>query len=99
MEQEENIYNQSAREVVELGNRLVNEQPEADLWEVADGLLAGALHYWLYARQPCDDPLCEECEPINTAEQRLAELLRMVEQSARESDYFHSPNDMNVGRA
>lgn len=99
MEHEENIYNRCAREVVELGNRLAQEQEESDLWELSDGLLAGALHYWLFARQPCGDPLCEECEPINTAERRLDELLRMVEASARESDYFHSPHDINVGRA
>lgn len=92
-------YDAAATEVVELGNRLANEDEEADLWDIADGLIAGAVQYWLYTRQPCGDPRCEDCFPINTAEQRLAELMRFIEQFARESEYFHSPNDINVGRA
>lgn len=92
-------YDRAATEAVELGNRVANEDPEADLWDVADGLLAGAVQYWLYSRQPCGDPRCEECFPINTAEQRLAELLRFTEHFAKDSEYFHSPNDANAGRA
>lgn len=99
MQNEENPLELAARRAVELGNELANQDPTADLWDVADGLLAGALHYWLYSRQPCDDPMCEDCAAIATAEQRLAELLKLTEELAGDSDYFHSPNDSNVGRA
>lgn len=90
---------EAASQVVELGNRLADQDPQADLWDISDGLLAGAIHYWLYTRQPCEDPMCEDCAPVSSAEQRLTELLRQVEQMALESDYFHSPHDMTVGRA
>ena len=63
------------------------------------GLLAGAVQYWLYSRQPCADPECEECVPISTAEGRIEELRRLMRQFAEESEYFHSPTDRNVGRA
>jgi len=99
MEQENNPFDSAAREAVELGNRIADQDQEADLWDVADGLLAGAIQYWLYSRQPCDDPMCEECQAVSTAEERLAELLRATEELARESEYFHSPHDLNVGRA
>jgi hypothetical protein len=94
-----NAYDEAAREAVELANRIADRDQEADLWDVADGLLAGAIHYWLYSRQPCTDPRCEDCEPLSTAEQRVAELVRLAQQFARDSDYYHSPNDANVGRA
>src|SRR5690606_40334826 len=42
----------------------------ADLWDIADGLLAGAIQYWLYTRQPCADPACQDCAPLATAEMR-----------------------------
>ena len=67
--------------------------------DIADGLLAGAVQYWLYSRQPCADPECEECVPISTAEGRIEELRRLMRQFAEESEYFHSPTDRNVGRA
>ena len=40
---------------VDLGNKLAGKDKEADLWDIADGLLAGAVQYWLYSRQPCGD--------------------------------------------
>lgn len=89
----------AASRVVELGNQLAEEDPQIDLWDIADGMLAGAIHYWLYTRQPCEDPMCEDCATISSAEQRLLELGRLVNDMALESDYFHSPNDMTVGRA
>ncbi|MFA5529050.1 MAG: hypothetical protein WDA11_00130 [Thiohalomonadaceae bacterium] len=98
MFQEDDAYDHAAREAVELGNQLLERDKEA-LWDVADGLLAGAIHFWLYARQPCGDPRCEDCAPISTAEQRLAELLQLTRELAEDSDYYHSPNDTNVGRA
>jgi hypothetical protein len=94
-----NAYEDAAREAVELANRIADNDQEADLWDVADGLLSGAVHYWLYSRQPCSDPRCEDCAATNTAELRMAELLRLVQQLAKESDYYHTVNDANVGRA
>jgi hypothetical protein len=29
----------------------------------------------------------------------MKDLLRMIDQLAKESEYFHSPSDANVGRA
>lgn len=99
MSQDESPLEVAARRVVELGNELANQDMEADIWDVADGLLAGAIHYWLYSRQPCGDPMCEECEPVATAEQRMGEMLRLINEMAQDSEYYHSPNDSNVGRA
>lgn len=86
-------------DAVNLGNQIADRDKEADLWDIADGLLAGAIQYWLYSRQPCKDPRCVECMPISTAEGRMAELQRLIRQLLEESEYFHSPNDSNVGRA
>lgn len=98
-EQNDATFEEAAWKVVELGNRIANEDEEADVWDIADGLLAGAVQYWLYSREPCGDPRCEDCAPIGTAEQRLAELLRLTQQFAEESEYFHTRNDTNVGSA
>lgn len=98
MFQDNDAYDEAAREAVELGNQLLERDKDA-LWDVADGLLAGAIHFWLYARQPCGDPRCEDCAPISTAEQRLTQLLQLTRELAEDSDYFHSPTDINVGRA
>ena len=84
---------------VDLGNTLADRDKEADLWDIADGLLAGAIQYWLYSRQPCKDPRCTECLPVSTAEGRMAELQRLIKELSQESEYYHSPNDSNVGRA
>jgi hypothetical protein len=32
---------------VDLGNKLADKDKDADLWDIADGLLAGAVQYWL----------------------------------------------------
>lgn len=92
-------YDEAAREAVELGNRIADADEQADLWDIADGLLAGAVQYWLYSRQPCEDPGCEDCAPVNTAEQRLKELRHLLDELATSSEYFHSPNDFGAGRA
>lgn len=99
MEEDANIFDAAFSKAVDLGNKIAGKDKEADLWDVADGLLAGAIQYWLYSRQPCGDPLCEDCGPISTAEARLAELKRLIDQLAAESEYFHSPTDSNAGRA
>ena len=98
-EQDDEQYRSAAEQAVELGNRLAESNPDADLWDIADGILAGAVQYWLYSRQPCDDPSCVDCSTIRTAESRMVELRQLVEQSANESEYYHSPHDHNVGRA
>ncbi len=92
-------YDSAAREAINLGNRLADVDQEADVWDIADGLLAGAVQYWLYARQPCGNPECEDCETVNTAEKRLSELLRYIDELVKESEYYHSPNDINAGTA
>jgi len=95
----DDAYDEAAREVVDIANRIAEEQQDADLWDISDGLLMGAIHYWLYTRQPCDDPMCEECEPVSNPEQRVQELHRMVDEFAKGSDYFQSAHDIKVGRA
>lgn len=92
-------FDNAAEQIVTLGNRLLDRDEEADQWEVASGLLAGAVHFWLYARQPCGDPTCESCTEVDTAEKRLRKLIDEVTESAKESEYYHSPHDTNVGRA
>ena len=98
-EQEFVEFDEAAEKVIELGNRLLDDDDEADSWDVADGLLAGAVQFWLYSRQPCGDPHCESCADFSTAELRLRRLLDDVSGFAESSDYFHSPNDANVGNA
>jgi hypothetical protein len=92
-------FDSAFSKAVDLGNRLAGKDKEADLWDIADGLLAGAVQYWLYSRQPCGDPRCEDCVPISTADARMAELKRLIDQLAAESEYFHAPTDANAGRA
>lgn len=93
------MYDEAAAETVDLGNRLAEQGEEVDLWEIADGLVAGAIQYWLFSRQPCGEPGCPDCDGLITAEKRLAALLELVRAAAVESDYFHTPQDANVGRA
>ena len=99
LEQPINDFDDAAEQVVELGNRILDNNEETDEWEIASGILAGAIQFWLYSRQPCGDPVCESCAEISTAEQRMHKLLEEARQYAEESDYFHSPHDSNVGRA
>jgi hypothetical protein len=98
-EQEDEVFELAAQQTVDLANRIADEYPDADLWDVASGILAGAVQYWLYSRQPCGDPFCDACAEVSTAEQRMRSLLDEVRESARESDYYHTPRDSNVGTA
>ena len=91
------VFDHSAREVVELGNRVLDEDGSADMWEVASGLLAGAIQFWLFSRQPCDDPFCEACADVSTAERRLKALLAESQELAEDSEYFESPRDAGTG--
>ncbi len=93
------VYDEAAEQTIDLGNRLAERGDDTDLWDVADGILAGAIQYWLYSREPCGDPRCTDCEPYSTPELRLAEMLRFSEEMARESEYFHTPHDVMAGRA
>ncbi|AKS41058.1 hypothetical protein [Wenzhouxiangella marina] len=90
------LFDQAADAVVDLGNRLAAENPDADPWALADGLIAGAVHYWLYAHQPQDFP---DEDDMMSSRERLEELVRQVMESAEESEYLHSPMDNDVGRA
>ncbi len=98
-EHEASVFDTAADQAVALGNRLMEEHPDADPWEIASGLLAGVVHFWLYTRQPCGNPQCDSCAEIATAEQRLRQLLEETRQSAEESDYYRSPYGTNVGTA
>jgi len=99
MSDDSNPFDEAFTQAVDLGNQIAESDDKADLWDIADGLLAGAVQFWLYSRQPCGDPQCEECLPISTSAGRLLELRRLLEQFSEESQYYHSPTDSNVGRA
>jgi hypothetical protein len=99
MKTSEEVFDSAFDKAVEIGNGLASEDHDADLWDIADGVLAGAIQYWLYSRQPCGDPRCEDCASVSTAGARMAELHRLVQQFAEDSEYYHSPQDANVGRA
>lgn len=85
--------------LIDFGNRLADDYPDADLWEIADGMLSGAVHWWLYANSPCGDPNCEDCAEIRNAEQRMKTLHKLVAEMAESSEYYHSPDDDNVAHA
>jgi hypothetical protein len=93
------VSEEAAAAVVELGNSLLERNQEDDLQAVANGVLGGAVQFWLFAHQPCDKPGCQDCEPFSTAELRLRRLREGVVELARSSDYFHSPNDEDVGQS
>ena len=63
------VFDDAFDKVVQLGNRLADQDGETEVRDIADGVLAGAIQYWLYSRQPCGDPRCEDCLPVSTAEE------------------------------
>ena len=89
----------ACRHAVELGNKIARSAQETDSWAVADGILAGAIQYWLYVRSPCDDLRCESCQPLRSSAGRLRELQDLVRVMATESEYFHRSTDLDVGHA
>ena len=99
MKDPDEVFSDVFDRAVKLGNQIAEQDADADLWDVADGMLAGAIQYWLYSRQPCGDPRCEDCVPLSTAEARMHELKRLIDELAKQSEYYHSPSDTNVGRA
>ena len=91
-------YDQVAETIVELGNRMLEDE-SADVWEVASGIMAGAVQFWLYSRQPCEDPFCQACSAISSPERRLAALMRETRALGEESDYYCPLNDVTTGTA
>jgi len=98
MNEDDMLFDEAADQVVDLGNELSEANPDGDLWAIADGLIAGAVHFWLYAHQPegRDD---DDMEGLMTATQRLETLIGLLRDSAMDSEYLHSPNDLDAGRA
>jgi hypothetical protein len=82
MEPIADTFDAAFSKTVDLANKMADKDKDADLWDIADGLLAGAIQYWLYSRQPCGDSRCQDCMPISTAEGRMSELKRLIEQLA-----------------
>jgi len=93
------IFASGFEKCVQLGNQIASENNDADVWDIADGLLAGAVQFWLFSRQPCGDPRCDDCAPMSTAAARAVELRQLLQQFMEESEYYHTPQDSNVGRA
>ena len=81
-------FDEAAERMIELGNRLIDADDESDRWEVASGLLAGAVHFWLYTRQPCGEPYCESCADIDTADKRVRQLIEEASRFSQESEIF-----------
>jgi len=92
-------YEQVAESIIELGNRMLETDESAEVLEVASGMLAGAVQFWLYSRQPCEDPFCQACVDISKAERRLQALLKETHNLAEESDYYVSAKDVIAGTA
>jgi hypothetical protein len=95
----EETYNNAAQKLIDLANTLSSDGHSPDVHEVADGLLAGAIHFWLYSRQPCGDVFCESCAPFSDPESRLAVLHELIDELGRDSEYFHSATDTPAGHA
>lgn len=93
------LFDDAADEAVDLGNTIAQRNPEADVWAIADGMVAGAVHFWLYAHQPQEPADGSEQDGLHSASERLKYLLDLIEQSALDSEYLHSPFDHDVGRA
>ena len=93
------LFDDAADEAVDLGNAISQRNPEADVWAIADGIVAGAVHFWLYAHQPQENDDASSIDGLDTASERLKYLLDLIQQSAMDSEYLHSPLDRDVGRA
>ena len=85
--------------LVDFANRLADDNPDIEYWEIAEGILSGAVHCWLYANHPCNDPSCEDCAGLRNARLRMQTLYDLVRQMAEVSEYYHSPNDDDVAHA
>jgi len=94
-----NSYDHVAEAIIDMGNRILDEDDSADVWEVASGILAGAIQFWLFSRQPCADPFCQACVEISTVERRLAALIDESQKLAEDSDYCEPSHEGMVGTA
>ena len=92
-------FREAVDAVIASGNKLLESKEQANPWNMASGLLSGAVHFWLFSRQPCANPDCEPCSAMNTAERRMTQLIKEISAHSKDSEYFHSPNDHNVGSA
>lgn len=99
MNDDDMLFDEAADQVVDLGNQLADANPDADLWAIADGLIAGAVHFWLYAHQPDGSEEGDELEGVRTASERIETMIGLLRESAIDSEYLHSPHDPDVGRA
>ncbi len=99
MSEDELLFDEAADQVVDLGNGIADANPEGDIWAIADGLIAGAVHFWLYAHQPDEHADEEEMDGLMTANQRIEALMALLRDSAIDSEYLHSPHDLDAGRA
>lgn len=99
MNENEVLFDDAADQVVDLGNEIADANPDGDLWAIADGLIAGAVHFWLYAHLPDEQADAEEMEGLMTANQRIEALMSLLNESAVDSEYLHSPHDLDAGRA
>jgi hypothetical protein len=99
MNENELLFDDAADQVVDLGNEIADANPDGDLWAIADGLIAGAVHFWLYAHLPDEQADAEEMEGLMTASQRIEALMSLLNESAVDSEYLHSPHDLDAGRA
>lgn len=99
MNENDELFDDAADQVVDLGNQIADANPEGDLWAIADGLIAGAVHFWLYAHQPDEQADDEDMDGLMTASQRIEALIGILRESAIDSEYLHSPHDLDVGRA
>jgi len=98
-DQDQQTFDQAAEGVVELGNKMLDDDDSADIWDVASGVLTGAVQYWLFSRQPCSNPMCEACAETGTAQRRMKVLLAEVQRLAEDSDCYDSPGDIHSGAA
>ncbi len=96
---EQSLHADLAEQTISLANHFAEAHEDADLWDIADELLAGAIHYWLFSRQPCENRACDDCVDVATAERRHARLRALVDELAESSFYYHAPTDHNAAHS
>ena len=47
MEPIADTFDAAFSKTVDLANKMADKDKDADLWDIADGMLAGAIQYWL----------------------------------------------------
>ena len=60
IDEDKKEFDHAAERMIELGNLLLDEDHDTDSWEVASGLLAGAVHFWLKVN-PSQAKKCKRC--------------------------------------